>query len=379
MTSETFLPRTGGAEIHAQNLIDNLIELGHTVTLLTNEGEQSDFDAKIAVIRVPWKKSNAHKIFRQLWVHAKDADVIHSHYCYRLALFAAIVGKLRGVPVIITLHGLGILNHPGTAFVYQLAHSCYRYFSLRLSTHVISTSQDLAGVAYKYIPRKKVTVISNGYNDRVFHPRVSVSPALREKYRGKKVILTVRRLVPKNGIHFLVEAMPYIIEKIPDVKYIMIGDGRMRDHLHGRINALKVGECVEMAGMVENAKIPEYLQLADVVVFPSTAESTSIACAEAMGLGKRIVASRVGGLVELLGENEDRGWLVRLVDWQGSNYDAPLTLDAGRYQDLADTIYRALKSDGTRERNAEAFAKKHLSWRSIAQSTVEVYNRFQIQ
>lgn len=376
MTSETYLPRHGGAEIHVKNLIDRLSQSGHNIVLFTNEvsngKETNDF-----VIRLGWSKRSLIKILKILWRKSENADIIHSHYSHRLAAMSAIIGRIRKVPVIVTLHGMGILDHPDTPFIYQIAHSTYRYLSLKLSTHVISTSEDLAKVAYKYISKRKVSIISNGFDEKVFHKDIKISEELLTKYKDNKIILTVRRLVPKNGIHYLVEAMPYIIKKIPNVKSVMIGDGAMREYIKKRINELGIKDHIDIVGELPNEKIPEYLKMSDVVVFPSTAESSSIACAEAMAVGCPVVASRVGGLVELIGSNEERGRLVKLVDWEESNYYAPLDIDSRRYERLATVVIDSIFSKSNKQViNALNYAEKNLNWGDVSKKTVEVYYKF---
>jgi len=375
MTSDTFLPLIGGAEIHVKNLIEELEAGGHKITLVTNKAEASDFDHTHSVIRVPWSKKRFWQLATILWRESKGVDIIHCHYSYRLATVASIVGILRHVPVVVTLHGLGTLNIPGAQFIYRTVHSLYRYISLACSTSIISTSDDLAQVARKYVPDKKISIILNGYDIKKFNTDVAVPDGLRRQYESHRVVLTVRRLVPKNGIHFLVEAIPFVVGKIPNLKYIMIGDGRMREYIEDRVNTLDIQRYVDILGAIENDEVPAYLQLADVVVFPSTAESSSIACAEAMGMGKSIVASRVGGLPELLGKDEERGRLVRLVSWEGSNYDAPLSLDEERYKELADVICESILSpNGEQKKAALEYAKEELSWSAIGKKTVAVYS-----
>lgn len=377
MTSDTFLPLIGGAEIHVKNLIERLTTHGHQVVLLTTETELSEFDRQNIVIRTFWGKRNIFRILKILWKESRGANIIHCHYSYRLATLAGIIGRLRNIPVIVTLHGLGTLDQPGAPFIYKWAHSIYRYSSLKLSTHVISTSEDLARVAYNYIPRKKITIIFNGYNEESFNPDVKLSESLENKYAGRKVILTVRRLVPKNGIHFLVESLPLIVKTIPNVVYLMAGEGRMKKYIKERISELGIGENVEMLGEVKNNDVPQLLKLADMVVFPSTAESSSIACAEAMALGKPIVASRVGGLIELLGEHNERGILVDLVPWTGSDYAAPLSLGKDRYHALAQAVIDAIISPQSevkkRGEQIARYAKDTLGWTVISRKTEQVY------
>ncbi|MEY2665225.1 MAG: hypothetical protein RLZZ480_330 [Candidatus Parcubacteria bacterium] len=372
MTSETYLPRIGGGEIHVKNLFERLNESGNQVILVTHdEGPEMP-----RVIRIPWLRRNFFLLLNQLWNNSKTADIIHAHYCHRLAFFATIVGKIRRVPTVITLHGMGLLDAPGASRWGNFSHRMYRYWSLNLATYVISTSEDLAIVADRFISRKKMCVILNGYDASLFSmEKVTVGPS---DARAKKIILSVRRLVPKNGLHYLVEALPYVLAERTDIHYVAAGDGTLGEYIKDRVVQLGLTEHVTFLGMVDNDRVHEALAEADVVVFPSTAESSSIACAEAMGMGKLVVASRVGGLIELVGSNEERGYLVDIVSWTGSNYDAPLTLPVQSYKNLANAILRALGDsleNNEKRRKAEIFAKEELSWDSIYKKTVDVYKK----
>lgn len=375
MTSETYLPRIGGAEVHVNNLFLKLKSSGHDVTLVTNELSEINDE----VIRLPWSGKHIPSVLLRIWKESKGVSVIHSHYSHRLAMLSGFVGRLRRVPVIITLHGMGILDLPNSGKVAKLKHGIYRYLSLKLATHIISTSNDLALIADRYISRKKITIIMNGYDaDRfnVNNPSINKVESLR--FQGKKILMSVRRLVPKNGPHYLIESLPQLIKAVPNAHYVVVGDGPLRKQMEKRVCDLGLAEYVTFVGMVDNIEVVNYLSLANIVVFPSTAESSSIACAEAMGMGKIVVASKVGGLVELLGENEERGYLVDLVPWTGSNYDAPKSLPSTSYANLAKSIELACTdNNGNRAKisNALSFAQTRLSWDAVFQETVIIYQK----
>jgi glycosyltransferase involved in cell wall biosynthesis len=375
MTSDTFLPLVGGGEIHVREISEHLMRLGHHITLLTNQPREGDDAFPFKVIRIPWKRSNLFSLLRVLYQEVGKADLVHAHYSYRLSALTAIVAWVRRKPVIEILHGLGTLDEAGARFPYKHVHALYRFLALNLATRIISTSEDIAAVARKHIIRKgKIEIIFNGLDTSKFNRDVEAPESLKEKYTNRKIILTVRRLVPKNGIHFLVEAMPEITKRVPNALYLMVGTGRMEEYIRERVKDLRLEGVVEMVGGVGNSHVAGYMKLADVVVFPSTAESTSIACAEAMAMGKEIVASRVGGLVELLGEHNERGTLVKLVEWEGSDYAAPLTLPPERYEALAAAVCDALqgKTSGLGNK-AEAFARRELDWKVVAEKTARVY------
>jgi 1,4-alpha-glucan branching enzyme len=175
--------------------------------------------------------------------------------------------------------------------------------------------------------------------------------------------------------------MPYIIKKVPNAHYLVVGDGYLRERMESRISELGISSNVSFLGMIENHRVFEYMCRADVIVFPSTAESSSIACAEAMGMGKLVVASCVGGLIELIGRDESRGRLVKLVPWEGSNYAAPDYLDEDRYRALAETIVSGLQEsteNDIKRENALNYAQTELSWDAIFKKTILVYNKMRL-
>src|SRR5690606_1158881 len=104
MTSETFLPAIGGAEVHVYNLIKELRDNGMSVTLFTNQEDSTETDSEI--IRIKWSRKNLYSILKSLWVQSRNAHIIHAHYCHRIAFFVSLIGLLRRIPVIVTLHGM---------------------------------------------------------------------------------------------------------------------------------------------------------------------------------------------------------------------------------------------------------------------------------
>lgn len=261
MTTESFLPRIGGAEMHVWYLMEQLKKRGHEIVLLTPESQSiestrtaSAFPEPEGVTRIPWKRSNLSAILKFMWRESKNADVLHAHCSYRLGAFLGIVGRLRGKSVIVTLHGQGTLNEKKASFVPRLALSLYRYVSLSTATRVISTSLDLAVVAWKYVPRsrRKTTIVFNGIDTTVFDHKVIVPEKVQDRYVGKKVILTVRRLVPKNGVQFLLEALPYIVAQEPRAMLVLVGGGRLVEHMRKRVMELGLSEFVDILGDKEN-------------------------------------------------------------------------------------------------------------------------------
>lgn len=372
MTTDTYLPRLGGGEYHVHYLLSELRAKGHAVTLLTTEPDPDD--TALGIVRVPYKGlGSLVTIFRTLWTLSADADVIHSHYSYRLACIAAMVALLRRKPFVVTQHGLGLLPQAGATFLQEIPFRVWRWFSMKVSRVVISTSDDLSVDIRALGFGSKIMHIPNGYDAHRFKslpppPAPGTAP----------VLLTVRRLVPKNGIQYLVAALPQIINMYPDLRYICVGDGRLRGDIEALSRELGVDTHITFLGEMDHDHLIELYRQTHVLVIPSTAESTSLTCIEAMAMGKTIVASRVGGLVELLGSQEERGYLVPITPTEHCDYVAPMKIAPERIALLAEAIIRSIKDSVLSQEKAYAaatYAPLHFDWPVIAQQTEDVYGR----
>ena len=376
MTSDTYLPRLGGGEHHVHYLLRELRKLGEEVTFLTTEQGSDEHDRELVVNRVSYRGVHSlFPIFRRLWRLSREADLIHSHYSYRLAWIASIVALLRRKPFVLTQHGLGLLPQAGARFPYTLLFVLWRRGSMKRAQFIISTSEDLSIEIRALGFGEKIIPIPNGYDPELFQALPPPS--------GPPVLLTVRRLVPKTGVQYLLQVLPALLRRHPDLTCIIVGEGRMRKTLEDLAENLHISDIVTFTGALPQNELPDYYEQAHIVVLPSTAESTSLTCIEAMASARPIVASRVGGLVELLGDEEERGFLIALTDDDNehSTYDAPMTLSVTRTEMLEDEISYVLSHREEaleKARSAASYAKEHFPWRRIARETIyEVYKEVQ--
>ncbi len=369
MTSDTFLPRLGGGEYHVWYLMRELRRQGHDVRLYTTEpgNDEADDDG---TMRLSYRGVRSlPSILRSLWNAADGVDLIHSHYSYRLGFLAAIVACLRRVPFVVTQHGLGLLPQAKAPLWQRIPFRVWRWWNMRVARVVVSTSDDLSVDIRALGFGSKIVHIPNGYDDARFMPLPAPPP-----HGDAPVILTVRRLVPKNGIQYLIAALPRIRERFPNVRYVCVGDGRLATDIRELATALGVIDRITFLGESGHDTLVDLYREADVVVIPSTAESTSLSCIEAMALGKTIVASRVGGLIELLGRHEERGALVALTESEHCDYDAPMTIAPEKIAALADAVIDAVahpERSAAKAAAAAAYAPSHFAWPLIARRTVE--------
>ena len=184
---------------------------------------------------------------------------------------------------------------------------------------------------------------------------------------GGPVVTAVARLVPVKGFHYLVDAAPEVLRRCPQARFLIVGDGEMRPVLEGRARAAGLTDRITFTGFRED--VASVMAAADLVVLPSINEGMGRVLVMAMALGKPIVATRVGGVAELLGEGK-AGILVPARD-AGALAHAiySLLLDRSRAQALGEAgrrrapqysaeamlealaaLYRDVLTDGRRPR-----------------------------
>lgn len=376
---DTYLPRLGGAEVYAYKLGVFLKQEGHEVSILTPEEGESEYDSEFPVYRLQFSKnpviflSSLATYFKLV----KEHDVVHAVYAHKMAFIGGFLAFFLRKKLVITEEGKGGLDIPGNTWLFARIHELYRSVSIKFSYRFIASCHEFVDVGKRYTKRhKKITYQSNGVDTNEFKPGKQDYSLLPFAYKKEPLIFIVRRMVPKNGVQFLVEAAPKIVAKVPNVKIIHIGWGRMESYLKQRVEELGVADNFHFLGRIENNMLKHYLNLADIVVFPSTAEATSIACLEGMALGKPIVASKVGGFPEMI-EHGGNGYLVNLTDTELSDYGAPKTLPDEKIQALADAIVDLATDQEKRTKFGECSRERAVnkfSWQKNIKQIIEWYN-----
>ncbi len=380
LTCEDYFPHIGGAEICVNALRSELRLLGHSVTLFTNTTAKTDDED--GVVRLGWSLSprSFFSHIRILWRLIGACDIVHCQYSFRIAAIAGVLARLRGRPMLLTQQGKGIVPEAGSTFLNALLIKICQHVSMRTATHLTATSDEIFDLTAAFVPRSKITLVSNGYDARKFAPNASL-PVPKEFLPippGTKKILSVRRLVPKNGIHIFIQALALVKKTRSDFHYFAIGEGRVEGFIRELTKEFGLEKHVTLLGKRGNDTLPSFYQHADLIVVPSSAEARSIACIEAMGMGKPIIASRVGGLIDLLGSDSRYGELVRIYDSEACTYGPPDRLSAERLQPLTDAILAFLQNPVPlleKAQKARAFVEKECSWKIITGIYVGMYER----
>lgn len=116
------------------------------------------------------------------------------------------------------------------------------------------------------------------------------------------IVGSIGRLDPEKGHAYLIEAVPIVLAEIPQVKFLIIGDGVSRKELQERAISLGIKDSIRFLGLRKD--VSRLLSIMDVFVLPSLYEAFGIAILEAMAKGLPVIASKVGGISELVIDGE---------------------------------------------------------------------------
>jgi glycosyltransferase involved in cell wall biosynthesis len=207
---------------------------------------------------------------------------------------------------------------------------------LALASAVIVNSQAVG----RRFPRARaglVRCIHNGVDLGRFGPRPP-SPALRaalEIPEGVPVVASVGRFVPWKGYRVLLEAARLAGAALPDIHWLLVGDGEERPELEAQARALGIGPRVRFTGWRED--VPDLLALCDLFALPSFGEHFGRVLVEAMAMGKAIVATEAGGVPEVVPDGA-----------------CGLLVPAGDPRAMADAVLTLLPDPARRERLGQA-------------------------
>lgn len=223
---------------------------------------------------------------------AHDADVLHAQDI--AAVVPGVLGRrIGGAPLVTTYHSSHFLKRADSPFWRPI----FRRF-LQAGDYNLAASEEIARVGEAIAPGVRVEPLTNGVETSVFR---RVAPLLPEPSPGVRRVIVPRRHVTKNGVEYFVRAMPLIAERI-DVEAVLVGDGPERARLEALAGELGVADRIRFLGARPNAEMPGLLSSAELSVFPSLMEATSVAALESMACELPVAASRVGGLPEIVDE-----------------------------------------------------------------------------
>jgi glycosyltransferase involved in cell wall biosynthesis len=243
----------------------------------------------------------AMKLYRLM--RRERPQIVHTHLA-KAGFVGRIAARLAGVPVVLhTFHGHVFHGYfsPAKTRVFLLMER----FGARLSTRIITISpglrEEIAG--FGVTDAANIEVIPLGFDLEPFATQLRASGDFRRSIgvsAEAKLIGAVGRLVPIKNIPLLLEAMAIARRQDPDLHVVIVGDGELRQELEGKARALGLEGSVTFAGWRRD--LPHVYADLDVAVISSDNEGTPASLIEAMATSCPVVATRVGGVPDLIAD-----------------------------------------------------------------------------
>ena len=259
--------------------------------------------------------------FFSLWrlMLQERPDIVHTHTS-KTGILGRWAAKMAGVPIIVhTPHGHVFYGHFGP-LVSRFFLAIERLMA-SITDRMVALSE---GERTDYIrfsvssPDKIVTIHSGVEIDRYMKAEVNVEEKRRSLGLNPNglVVGTVGWLLPIKGPIHLLNAMAHIWRNHPEIRLVFVGKGELEGKLRAEASRMGVSERVTFLGWRDD--IPEIMQILDIFVLPSLNEGMGRVLVEAMAAGRPVVASKVGGIPDLV-EHKKNGFLVGPGDVNGTS------------------------------------------------------------
>ncbi|MDH5266596.1 MAG: glycosyltransferase family 4 protein [Candidatus Bathyarchaeota archaeon] len=304
---------------------------------------------------------------------AFKADVYEAHTVSGYGFLKATRKRSATKPFIQTIHGVladeyiqsskSIFSTPRT----KLSHFFMRYLSkiekesAKDATLIVTVSKYSSKkiVQLYNVDETKIRIVPNGVDLQNFKP-VEGCEKVKHKIEAnnKQCVLFVGRLVPRKGLHFLIEAAKHVVKERKETKFVVVGDGPLKKHLISYSKKQGVSDNFVFLGEVHEVLLPRIYNCADVFALPSIQEGQGIALLEAQATAKPVVAFNVSGINEIVLDKET-GLLVKPDSYE-----------------LANSILDLLSNRSLREkmgRCGRKFVSENFTWDICAQRMLQVY------
>lgn len=265
------------------------------------------------------------KVFRR-----EKVDIVHTHNTNPL-IDGALGALLSGVKTVIhTDHARDFPDKRRYMFAeWCLSHLVYKMVGV--SDHTVTNLRK-----YEYIPMKKLITIPNGIDGKKYQISIDKSKKMKElgiTHEGPIIGLGVR-ITEQKGITYLLQAMPAILKRFPELSLVIAGTGNLVDILKHEARELNISDNVFFVG--PRLDMPELLKLFDLYVLPSLWEGLPMVLLEAMAAGCAIVATGVGGNSQAI----KNGYNGTLVDPRNPQQLAKAVITLLESPDIRETYVR---------------------------------------
>lgn len=285
-------------------------------------------------------------------------DIIHVHWPFPLGIAGYLGAKVSKGKLVLKFYSAELAFALKGPFPFKKILKKILKSIIKKADLIVANSSYTKNLLHNFYSEIQAEVIPEG---------ISVVPkASEKKEENSKKILFVGRLVERKGVEYLIRAMPLVAEQL-EVKLDIIGEGELRTKLEGLSNSLGLKDKVNFAGRVKEELLDKYYRDCDLFVLPAIVdhkgdtEGLGMVLVEALSYGKPVIASAVGGIVDII-KDQETGLLVPEKDEKA----------------LAQAIVSILKNPSRAKELVTAgyqHIKKYFDWDKIVDKTLTLYNR----
>lgn len=309
MVCDFFYPQLGGVEFHIYHLSQKLINLGHSVVVITHAyGDRTGvryLTNGLKVYYIPYlvcyRESTFPTIFgsflivRNILIR-EQVQIVHTHVSVSpLAHESLLHANVMGLQTILTDHSLY-----GFDSLSAILGNKMLKFSLNNTGAVICVSNTCKEnmILRANIDPSSISVIPNAVVSKDFTPALKAT-----KIPGNITIVVISRLFPNKGADLLTHIIPKICKLKDNVNFIIGGDGPKFVDFQQMIETYRLHEKVRLVGAVQHEKVRDVMSAGDIYLHASLTEAFGTALVEAASCGLLIVTTTVGGIPEVLPEH----------------------------------------------------------------------------
>lgn len=312
-----FPPVGGGGGRVAEDICGKLAKRGHQVKVLTAhlkglpyEEQRNGFEIiRFGSLRMePYRASFlsmaiyvlAGLLVGRRLIHDFRPGVIHAHFAVPAGALAWMLSRLTRVPYVLTVHlgdvpgGVPEKTDEWFRWIYPFTPHIWKHASEIVA--VSEFTRELASKKYK----EKIQVVPNGIDLSILRPR-HISPG-----EPPRLVFAGRFVEQKNPLQFVQS-----LNEVKDLKWqaLMIGDGPLLQDVKCAVENLGLQDRFQFTGWIDPQDVLSWFDRSDILFMPSRAEGLPVVGVQALAKGLAIVASRVGGFVDLVDEDKN-GYLV---------------------------------------------------------------------
>ena len=365
--NQDFPPFPGGISQWAYGITNAFLEAGHSVTVYTRAKAIGDskihHKCRYTVIKMYGHDFNKFRMIYSSYYTIKiflsgKFDIFIAG-TWNLAFMAVFLSKFFSMKTVVVAHGWEV-----TREIKGIKFRELQYVFNNSTTNIAVSHFTRQHIIVKLnISEDRIKVLPNGVDLKRFH-KINDFQDIQKRWQldGKKIVLTLARIVERKGHDIVIKAMPKVISKVPGAIYMIAGNGsnKIITDLHRLIHQLKLEDHVIFIGYVNDEDLIKYYNLCDVYIMVSRVledegdiEGFGISYLEANACEKPVIGGNSGGIPDAIVDGKT-GFLVNPYD----------------ENEVADTIIMLLTNpDLAQEIGKTGFhrIKQELTWQRIVE------------